>query len=176
MRADLRESFGAYVTARRDHLLRTAYLLCGDHAQAEDLVQAALVSAASRWSRLADDPEAYVRRSIVNQHVSWWRRHRGRTCTVAEVPGTAHAAGGQDETQRIEDSLSLAAALSALAPRQRAVVVLRFFEDLDVAATAEALGCSTGTVKSQTSDALRRLRSLLPALAPELVPEPKGRT
>ena len=168
MRPELRASFGAYVTARRDHLLRTAYLLCGDHHAAEDLVQAALVSAASRWSRIADDPEAYIRRSMVNQHVSWWRRHRGRVRTVADVPERRGTAG--DVHRAVEDSLTLTAALAALAPRQRAVVVLRFFEDLDVATTAEVLGCSTGTVSSQTSDALRRLRTLVPELAPELTP------
>src|SRR5262249_12947377 len=103
--------------------------------------------------------DGYVRQIMVNQRTSWWRRHRGLV-----IPGNVPDRAVDDESGRTADRVTLAAALDALAPRQRAIVVLRFYDDYSVAATAAALGCSEGTVKSQTHDALVKLRTLLPKL------------
>jgi len=158
---DRYDGFAEFVTARGPALSRVAYLLMGDHHAAADLVQAALERAARHWVRVsaAGDPDGYVRQIMVNQRTSWWRRHRGLVST-----GTVPDRPVGDQTARSVDRIVLARALAALAPRQRAIVVLRFYEDYSVSATAEALGCSEGTVKSQTHDALTRLRHLLPEL------------
>lgn len=150
------DTFAAFVHARGPALRRTAFLLTGDWSAAEDLVQTALAKSYLRWRRIRhDDPEGYVRRIIVTTHATWWRRRwRGETPT-AEVPD--RAAG--DEWHAVDDRLALASALTRLTPRQRAVIVLRFHEDLTEVAAAAALGCSVGTVKSQTSKALARLRA-----------------
>ena len=145
------DSFDAYVAARYRALLRTAYLLTGNHHDAEDLVQATLVKVVGSWRRIEDRPDGYVRRVMVNEHVSRWRKHRGREVVVDRTPELAH----RDET---DDALSLQAALRELAPRQRAVIVLRYFEDLTERETADLLDISVGTVKSQARDALARLR------------------
>lgn len=150
------DSFEEYVAARRAALLRTAYLLTGHREDAEDLVQTALVRVVPRWSRIADDPEPYVRRVLVNESVSRWRRRRWREVHTGQVPERGEA--GPDLAQREV----LRAALGRLAPRQRAVVVLRFYEDLTERETAAVLGVRVGTVKSQSRDALERLRTLLP--------------
>jgi len=156
---DRYEGFAEFVAARGPALSRTAYLLTGDHHGAADLVQAALERTARHWRRVAaaGDPDGYVRRVMVNQRTSWWRRHRGLV-SPGEIPERPVA----DETARSVDRIVLARALADLPPRQRAIVVLRFYEDYSVAQTAAALGCSAGTVKSQTHDALARLRHLLP--------------
>ena len=158
---DRYEGFGEFVAARGAALSRTAYLLMGDHHAAADLLQAALEHTALHWRRVAagGDPEAYVRRAMVNQRTSWWRRDR-RVVAHGDVPERSV----EDEFGRSDDRISFAAALRALAPRQRIVVVLRFYEDLTIAETAAVLGCSEGTVKSTTYDALARLRRVLPAL------------
>lgn len=153
MRAADRESFEEYVAAAWPSLERTAYLLCGDPGEAEDLVQGALVKAVTVWRRIADDPGPYVRRIIVNDHISRWRRHRGRERPVAAPPDQPQPRADHDLT------LSLEQALGRLAPRQRAVVVLRYYEDLTEKQTAEMLGIAVGTVKSQARDALARLRA-----------------
>ena len=145
------DSFDAYVAARYRALLRTAYLLTGSHHDAEDLVQTALVKAVGVWRRIEDAPDAYVRRILVNENISRWRRHRGREVLVERTPEQA------GETPS-DDALVLRQALAALAPRQRAVVVLRYYEDLTERETAEVLGIAVGTVKSQARDALARLR------------------
>ena len=155
-------SFDAYVAARYAALVRTATLLTGDHHEAEDLVQGALVKAVAVWRRIADDPDPYVRRILVNDNVSRWRRHRGRT-VVAEDPWAGQEPGPSVTDDR-ETRLDLAAALAALAPRQRTVVVLRYFEDLTERETAQLMGIGVGTVKSQARDALARLRALVPEL------------
>ena len=145
------ESFDAYVAARYATLLRTAYLLTGNHHDAEDLVQTALVKAVGVWRRIADSPDAYVRRILVNENVSRWRRHRGREVLTDRPPeGVVPGDSG--------DALALRDALAGLAPRQRAVIVLRYYEDLTERETADVLGIAVGTVKSQTRDALARLR------------------
>lgn len=159
--ADLQEEFTAYVSARRPALVRTAYLLCGDVHLAEDLVQAALVKAVAHWKRIGDNPEPWLRTVMVNDHISRWRRLRGRERLVDRMPEAASGPGDQDR------DLSLAAALATLAPRQRAVVVLRYYEDLTEVETARVLGIAVGTVKSQHRDALARLRALVPDLVIE---------
>lgn len=158
---DRYEGFAEFVAARGPALSRTAYLLMGDHHGAADLVQAALEKAARHWRRIsvAGDPDAYVRRIMVNQRTSWWRRDRD-SVGAGEIPERPV----DDPTGRSLDRITLAQALARLAPRQRAIVVLRFYEDYTVSQAAAALGCSEGTVKSQTHDALVRLRSLLPDL------------
>lgn len=156
--------FGAFVAARQHRMLRAAYLVCGDRHLAEDLLQGALVKLALRWKHVRDgEPEAYLRTILYRDSVSWWRRHRREQPTSA-LPDTGRADHADAATLR----LVFAEALGRLTRRQRAVLVLRFFEDLTEARTAEVLGVSVGTVKSQTSAALRRLRELAPELS-ELV-------
>jgi RNA polymerase sigma-70 factor (sigma-E family) len=139
--------------------MRIAYLVTGNAHDAEDLVQSALEKAALRWQHL-DDPEAYLRRVIYTTSVSRWRRLRARppetlTDTMPErVTHTDH-----------DTRLVLASAIRRLTPKQRAVLVLRFYEDRTEVESAILLGVSVGTVKSQTRHALRRLRELAPELA-----------
>lgn len=154
--------FEDFVTARSSALLRTAYLLTRDHALAEDLLQTALTKAYLAWSRIDGSPEAYVRKILVNTYTSWWRRKWNGEHPTDELPEQVDADSGRDVTA----GMDLWDALAQLPRRQRAVVVLRYFEDLTEAETAEALGCSVGTVKSQASRALAKLR-VDPALAPE---------
>jgi RNA polymerase sigma-70 factor (sigma-E family) len=158
-----REDFEAFVVARYAALLRTAYLLTGDHHDAEDLLQQTLVKAVGAWKRVTGDPEPYVRTILVRENVSRWRRRRWRELTTDVVPE------GTVPDQDADDRLALHRALGVLAPRQRAVIVLRYYEDLTEAQTAGMLGISVGTVKSQTRDALRRLREQVPGLADVLV-------
>jgi RNA polymerase sigma-70 factor (sigma-E family) len=153
--------FEEYVVARRRALLRTAYLLTGDHADAEDLVQTALIKAVPHWRRIADDPEPYVRRILARESISRWRRRRWREVSTDLPPEGVATRGVEDHVVERE---ALRQALLALAPRQRAVVVLRYFEDLTERETAEVLGIAIGTVKSQARDALAVLRRRLPEL------------
>jgi len=150
--------FEEYVAARRGALLRTAYLLTGQHDDAEDLVQVALVKAVPRWRRIADDPEPYVRRILLHENISRWRARRWREVSTDRLPERAVPGATS------EDALVLRDALQQLAPRQRAVIVLRYYEDLTERETAELLGVRVGTVKSQARDALARLRVLVPDL------------
>jgi RNA polymerase sigma-70 factor (sigma-E family) len=161
------EGFREFVLGRGPALSRAAYLLTGNRFQAEELVQAALVKAAVRWRRVATggNPEAYVRKIMVNDHISWWRRFARR-----ELPQANPATGAvTDQSDRTAQRIDLAAALAKLAPRQRAVIVLRFYEDLSEAETAAVMGCAVGTVKSQTSDALANLRRLVPRVSDEIM-------
>ncbi|TIC88612.1 SigE family RNA polymerase sigma factor [Nocardioides sp. GY 10113] len=150
--------FEEWVAARRGALLRTAYLLTGDPHEAEDLVQATLIRVVPRWARIADAPEPYVRRVLVTTNASRWRRRRWREVHTDTVPDRPAAA---PET---EAALALRAALRQLSERQRAVLVLRYYEDLGERETADLLGIGVGTVKSHARDALKRLRVLLPGL------------
>ncbi len=161
------DSFGAFVAHRTPALLRTAYLLTGDQASAEDLVQSALVKVAPRWDRIVagGSPEPYVRTVMYREHVNAWRR-RGAHEVVGLDGDTADV--GDDPTAGIALRLTMAEALQRLGRRQRAVIVLRYFEDLSESATAEALGCSVGTVRSQTAKALARLRTFVPAMLEEV--------
>jgi len=162
-----RPDFAAFVGARGQALQRTAYLLTGDWALAEDLLQTALAHVYPRWSRIErDDPDAYVRKVLVNTWSSWWRRKwRGETPT-RDVPDLLSTSDAYNEVDLRE---SVRRALEQLPARQRAVVVLRYFEDLSEADTAAALGCSVGAVKSHASRALSKLResSLLGSLVTE---------
>jgi RNA polymerase sigma-70 factor (sigma-E family) len=142
--------FDEFVIARRPALLRTAYLLTGNHHDAEDLVQSALIKVVPKWRRIKDYPEPYVRQVLARESVNRWRRSRWREVTTDTVPETTH----YDNTDRI----ALLEDLRRLSPRQRAVLVLRYFDDLTEADTAAALGISVGTVKSHAHDALARLR------------------
>jgi len=156
--------FRAFVVARTPALSRTAYLLTGDAHLAEDLVQTALFKAARRWERIQGSPEAYVRRILYTQNVSWWRSRRVPETSLGSYDAPATAA---DADLR----LTLEQALGRLTTRQRTVLVLRYFEDLTEVQAAAALGIGAGTVKSITRQALARLRTLAPELA-ELVGEP----
>ncbi|MEV0659951.1 SigE family RNA polymerase sigma factor [Actinomadura luteofluorescens] len=133
-----------------------ATLLTGDAHRAEELLQDCLVKLYVRWRRVADgDPDAYLKRMLVNGNVSWWRRRRREVLT--EAPERLDA---RSNSQREPDD-ELRRALLALPRQQRAVVVLRHYADMTEAAAAELLGCSVGTVKSQHSRAMKRLRSML---------------
>ncbi|WP_377643246.1 SigE family RNA polymerase sigma factor [Oryzobacter terrae] len=152
--------FVEYVRARQHRLLRAAYLVCGDLHLAEDLLQGALVKLAREWDHVRDEhPDAYVRRILYRDAVSSWRRRR-REVVGIEPAWDAPAAAWEAEV--VERRLDVLRALDTLTPRQRATVVLRFFEDRSERETAEVLGCSVGTVKSQTHDALARLRAAMP--------------
>lgn len=158
-------AFTAWVVLHRPLLMRTAFLLCGDAHLAEDLVQTSLTRVYLAWPRVAsmDAPVAYARRTLVNAHIDltrrpWWSRERRDVGTV-EAAGRVSASG--DPADGIVDSGALLDALRALPAGQRRVVVLRHLWELSVRETAQELGCSEGTVKSQDFEALRRLRSLL---------------
>jgi RNA polymerase sigma-70 factor (sigma-E family) len=153
--------FAAYVAARQRHLLGVAVLLCGDRGLAEDLVQEALVKMARHWPKVrAGAPDAYARKIIYHDSIRVWKR-RTREVIVAEVPERA----GNDPTDAWQARTDVRNALQQLAPRQRAVIVLRYYEELSEAESASALGVSVGTVKSQTHAALGNLRRhLSPAL------------
>lgn len=152
------DAFDEFVRVRTAALARVAYLLTGDRHHAEDLVQTALARAAVRWNRL-DDPEAYVRRVLYTQAVSWWRvQRRRRPEMLVQAPPDRPAKPADDPDLRI----LLENALMRLTRRQRAVLVLRFYEDRSESETAQILSVGLGTVKSQTRHALRRLRELAP--------------
>lgn len=142
--------FEAFVVARRDALLRTAYLLTGNQHDAEDLVQSTLLKVVPKWARIQDRPEPYVRQVLARESVNRWRGRRWREVTTDVVPEVMY----QDGT----DLIALLEDLRRLSPRQRAVLVLRYFDDLTEADTAAALGISVETVKSHARDALERLR------------------
>jgi RNA polymerase sigma-70 factor (sigma-E family) len=154
-----RAAFDGFVTSSSNRLLRTAYLLCGDRGHAEDLVQTALMRTARRWRQAREAPEAYARRVLVNlakdRHRQLRRRPREASLEIDVIDRAAPASA--------TDHDELMQAFRRLPDGQRAVLALRFFDDLSVSETAAALGCSAGTVKSQTSRALLSLRS---ALAP----------
>ena len=152
-----RDEFRSYVVGRSAALLRTAYLLTGDRADAEDLLQTALAKTFLAWDRIREREalDGYVRRVMVNTQTSWWRRRR-----VDERPTDAlpEAGDGRDATADLDLHDALWTALARLPKRQRAMVVLRYYEDLSEAETAEVMGVSVGTVKSTTSRALAKLR------------------
>ena len=157
------DSFSEFVRARGPALARLAYLLAADRHLAEDLLQSALHKTALHWRRIDEGRrEAYVRTVLYHDAVSWWRRGRSREVVTAQVPDRP---ADSLATDRSDLRLVLAAALARLTPRQRAVLVLRFYEDLTVAQTAAVLGVRVGTVKSQTRHALGRLRVIAPELA-----------
>jgi RNA polymerase sigma-70 factor (sigma-E family) len=149
-------AFHDYVAARSSSLLRTAYLLTGNKADAEDLLQAALAKTYLAWCRIEDfgSLDGYVRRAMVNTHISWWRRRRLEEYPTDELPD-------QPVTDHVGDSElhdSLSRALRRLPERMRAAVVLRYYEDMSEAEIAGVLGVSLGTVKSTVSRAVAKLR------------------
>ena len=149
-----RDDFSAFVSERSQPLLRTAYLLTRDWALAEDLLQTALTKAWFAWSRIDTSPEAYVRKILVNAFLSWRRRRWVGEEPWADPPDRP----GVDPYGAVDDRSAIWQLLGRLPARQRAVVVLRYYEDLSEAQAAELLGCSVGTVKSQASKALAKLR------------------
>ncbi len=155
MTATERAGFTEFVRARGVALHRTAYLLTGDWALAEDLLQTALAKAYLRWDRIeSTDPEAYVRRVLANTHATWWRRRWRGEVPHDVMPDTA----GTDGWGNVDSRAALLKALARLPRRMRAVVVLRYHEDMSEPEVASALGISVGTVKSQCAKALAKLR------------------
>ena len=161
--------FTEFVQASWPSLYRTAFLLLGDRAEAEDLTQTALAKTYASWSKVRDLQAApsYARTTLINTATSWFRKKSWRNeRPTATLPEAAHTSDPSDRPAVMD-------ALAQLPPRQRAVIVLRYYDDLSVAQTAIALGISDGTVKSQTSDALDRLRR---SLGDAVVPHTLGAT
>ncbi len=149
--------YSEFVAAAWGSLYRTAYLIVGNHALAEDLVQTAMTNTYASWHKVREvgAARAYARTAVVRSATTWFRtRARRREHVTDDLPETPYTPDHSTRPVLLE-------ALRQLPPRQRAVVVLRFYEDLSVAQVAHALGCSEGTVKSQTSDALGKLRIIL---------------
>lgn len=152
--------FDEFVGARGPALIRLAFLLSGDAHLAEDLVQTALAKAYRHWRRFGDDdnPEAYVRKIIVREHASWWRRASSRE-VISESPSSPSGLDQVDDVaDRVVETDATWAMLATLPHRQRAVLVLRFYLDQSDVQIAELLGCSPGTVRSSASRALTTLR------------------
>ncbi|HET8559255.1 MAG TPA: SigE family RNA polymerase sigma factor [Marmoricola sp.] len=149
------DGFDDFVRACAPRLLATAALLTRERDKAEDLLQTTLLKTWSAWSRIEDHPEAYARRTMVNTYTSWWRRRWNAEVPTGELPDRGRA--GVDTAASTALAIDLRRAIDRLPRRQRAVVVLRWFEDLTEAQVAEVMGCSVGTVKSQASKALRKL-------------------
>jgi RNA polymerase sigma-70 factor (sigma-E family) len=154
------ERFTAFVRSRGEHHLRMATLLTGNPDAAQDLVQASLLKLYRAWSRIdtSGEPDAYLRRIIVNTHRSWWRARWRRETPVPEVP---EAAAGEDAAERHAAGALVRQALARLPRQQRAVLVLRYCEDLPEADVASLLGCSAGAVKTHAHRGLRALRESL---------------
>lgn len=162
--SDDEEAFVEYAAGALPRLRRIAFLLCQDWHRAEDLTQSALTRLYVHWCRAEaiENLDAYVGAILLNTYLSeqrtfWWKRTRVRPEPGELLPATGTAGG----VARVEEMLDLRAALHTLAPRRRAVVVLRYYCDFSVEQTAKILGCSTGTVKSQTARALAQLRYVL---------------
>ena len=152
------DGFREFVTARSAALLQSAWLLTGQQASAQDLLQTALAKTYARWTRIErqDAAEAYVRRVMVSTFISWNRRRWNGEEPTGELPERAAAF---DAYAAVELRADVARVLDTLPRRQRAVVVLRYFDDLTEAQVAKAMNCSIGTVKSQSSKALTKLRA-----------------
>jgi RNA polymerase sigma-70 factor (sigma-E family) len=156
--SDRDRAFAEYFAARSEVMRATAFLLCGDWHRAEDLVQTAFTRLYVHWNRVSrhEALDPYVRKVLLRVFIDdgrrgWWRRERTQESPPERPAGQGH----------IDERLMLIRALAAVAPRQRAVLVLRYWEDLSVEDTAAALNCSTGTVKSQAARGLRTLRTLM---------------
>jgi RNA polymerase sigma-70 factor (sigma-E family) len=155
------EAFAAFVAARWRPLLRTAYLLTGDEGKAEDLLQTALSRLWLVWPRVKDEaPEAYVRKILANTSASWWRRRWHGERPTEKLPDQSTT---DDVAGAVADRERLRLALNQLSARQRAVVVLRYAEDMSEKQVADELGISLGTVKTLASRGLAKLRDVLPA-------------
>lgn len=148
-------AYTQFVQERQGRLRRAAYLMCGDADQAEDLLQEALIALAEKWEKV-QYPDAFVRKVIYRRRVSWWRKTRNET--VVETmpdPGVGDGAEHRARDAEVHD------VLRSLPPRQRAALVLRYFEDLTEAQTAEVMGIAVGTVKSLSHQAIARMREEL---------------
>jgi RNA polymerase sigma-70 factor (sigma-E family) len=178
LRADRsRREFDQFVAGAADELLRTAYLVVWDLAEAEDLVQESLVRVAKRWPRVRsmDHPVAYARRILVNLALDGAeRRARRRQELNGQPPEDRADESSSQDLRRVDASAEIVTALGTLPPRQRAVLVLRYFVDLPEAEVATVLGCSVGTVKSTASRGLARLAQELRPPTP--VPETQTRS
>lgn len=155
-----RAAFAEFVSARSAALHRAAYLMVGDTGLAQDLVQEALTKTYVAWPRLRDvnNAEAYTRKAITTTALTWFRRKGwDNERATAVLPETRHGGHAEGVTTRA----TLMDAMARLPPRQRAAIVLRYYDDLTEAQTADAMGCALGTVKSQVSAGLRNLRTLL---------------
>jgi RNA polymerase sigma-70 factor (sigma-E family) len=163
------EEFGDFMRGRWPAMVRLAYGLTGDLGHAEDVAQAAFARAYASWSRVArtGDPDAYVRRIVINENNTRFRRRRVAESLVDAVPEPSGPRSA-DTADALGDSAALLKALRKLGPRQRAVIVLRFWMDMSEAETAAALDCSVGTVKSQASRALAALRGSAELMEGEL--------
>jgi RNA polymerase sigma-70 factor (sigma-E family) len=171
------------LAAKGEHLLRTAVLLAGSRADGEDLLQAALERLFRRWRTIRGDPEGYLRRTLYHLAADGWRRNGAWRARLRLL---GHPASVSDGTDAVDQRDQIIRLLSALPPRQRTAVVLRYWEDLSEAEAARAMGCSVGTVKAACSRGLRRLRELSdddPADHPgnppgerDVAPQPTGRT
>jgi RNA polymerase sigma-70 factor (sigma-E family) len=163
------DEFAEYAANSLPRLRRIAFLLCQDWHRADDLTQSALTRLYLHWRRAkgADNLDAYLNAILMNvylseQRTSWWKRTSVRAEPAEALPETRAGGGpGSGAGEQVEDLLDLRAALRTLAPRRRATVVLRYYCDCSIEQTAQLLGCSTGTVKSQTSKALIQLRDVL---------------
>jgi RNA polymerase sigma-70 factor (sigma-E family) len=154
----MRDSFEEYVSASSGRLLRFAYVLCGDRFLAEDLVQDVLSRTHRHWRRIEiENPDAYLRAALVRAHLSWRRRRVSTEKVLAEPPEPA--AGSADFTQQLAARDELWSLLATLPRAQRAVMVLRFYEDLDDRRIAEVLGCAPVTVRVHASRAMATLRA-----------------
>lgn len=159
------DTFRDFVTRQWGPLSRTAYLLTRDRALAEDLVQSALEKTHRHWRRIerVDSPEVYTRRVMVNMAIS--SRRRRKWAEVPLVP--SDEPGGTDSYGQVDNREMLLRAMRRLSPRTQAILVLRYFEDRSEAEIAQVLSCSTGSVKSQASRGIARLRALLGQEEPE---------
>lgn len=183
--AEREAAYVAYVTAKLPWLRRVAFLLCRDWHRADDLVQITVTKLYANWSRVErmENLDGYARKVLVNSYLAeqrspWWKRVAPNGAALdagaIDAPAGADGAPGAAGRSDLESLLDLRAALQALAPRQRATLVLRYYDQLSVEETAHALGCSTGNVKSQTARALATLRRTLGAAGIE-EREPDGR-
>lgn len=152
--------FDQWVAARGPALLRLARVLTGNAAEADDIVQDALSRALPRWSRIASlaDPDAYVRRMVVNAHISWWRRFRRREVSVAEPRRGPQPSAEPSAEHLVDDHDRIWAACRRLPEAQRTAVVLRYYEQLDYAEIAALTGVAEGSVRSRVSRGLAALR------------------
>lgn len=169
-----RRQFSDYFAARREVVRRTAYLMCGDWHWADDLAQAAFIRVAASWHRIRDPEavDAFVRTCLVRTYLSETRRvWRRRERSVAETPDLA---GPDDDAEAATRRMVFAQALRHVPPRQRVTLICRFYQGLDVAETAAVLGCSEGTVKSQTARGLAALRQILGDAVPALAGATEG--
>jgi RNA polymerase sigma-70 factor (sigma-E family) len=168
--------FEEFIVARGDALLRFALMLCGDPHRAEDLVQSVLAKTFPRWERVAamDRPEAYLKTILVHDHLRWWRRRSAGEVPMAEPAGSPGPRGGRDPADdpavRHASQEATWDLLRRLPQRQRAVLVLRYYEDLTDDQIAQVLTCTPSTVRSQAARALATLRRALPTVDKEALP------